>query len=416
MRFAAPCVLTIVLATAAAAGLHAQASVPEQLVLMDIPFYGAFANSIQAGDSALAALTTDSVRAGLARSGRFALLDRDRVRAAVIAATHSGVECSTDDCLREVSRTLGARWMVTGKLSKISNLVWYLSGQLTDVGTGHRYLEDEYELKGNAHEMVRGGSATLARRVVRAAALANRLTLEQVKARLAARTHDAAPDFTGAVLARLDLSGLDFTAAILVGADLQNARLTGARLLSADLTDANLAGADLTDANLDVTTLRRATFTSAKLVRASLFGTILEEADLRGADLSGARIFGYFRKAKLAGAVFRGANIGADPGNQSMGVMRSTFVGADLTGADLSDANLFKADLSYAILRDALLVRTNLRNTELVETDLTGADLTGAQLANADISGAIFTRARGVDRVPDLAEAKNRDKAIFDAP
>jgi len=39
----------------------------------------------------------------------------------VVAASHNGVECATNTCLLEVSRTLGARWMVTGKLSKISN-------------------------------------------------------------------------------------------------------------------------------------------------------------------------------------------------------------------------------------------------------------------------------------------------------
>ena len=48
-------------------------------------------------------------------------------------------------------------------------------------------------------------------------------------------------------------------------------------------------------------------------------------------------------------------SIGADPGNQSMGVMRAQFTNADLTGADLTGANLFKADFSFATLTGAKL-------------------------------------------------------------
>ena len=36
-----------------------------------------------------------------------------------------------------------------------------------------------------------------------------------------------------------------------------------------------------------------------------------------------------------------------------MGVMRATFVGADLAGADFTGANLFKADFSHATLAGA---------------------------------------------------------------
>src|SRR4029078_200144 len=107
------------------------------------------------------------------------------------------------------------------------------------------------------------------------------------------------------------------------------------------------------------TVLRRANLHEANLEGASLFATIIERADLSGANLRKTRIIGYLKNANLAGAVLSEANIGADPGNQSMGVMRATFVGADLSGADLSRANLYKADFSHANLTNAKLARRN---------------------------------------------------------
>ena len=73
--------------------------------------------------------------------------------------------------------------------------------------------------------------------------------------------------------------------------------------------------------------LRRANLQRANLKGASLFATIIESADLSGAQLSDTRIIGYLRAAKLTGANLRNANIGADPGNQSMGVMRADVCG-----------------------------------------------------------------------------------------
>ena len=138
-------------------------------------------------------------------------------------------------------------------------------------------------------------------------------------------------------------------------------------------------GADLRRANLDGSVLRRADLRHANLQGASLFATIIEAADLSGADLSGTRIIGYLRGAKLVGAVLTNANIGADPGNQSMGVMRATFVSADLSEADFTGANLFKADFSHATLAGAKLVRADLSNAELVQTDLTAGRPDGRQ-------------------------------------
>ncbi|HXW97089.1 MAG TPA: pentapeptide repeat-containing protein, partial [Gemmatimonadales bacterium] len=163
-------------------------------------------------------------------------------------------------------------------------------------------------------------------------------TNTQIRAYVAAVAEGTVPDLSGLDLQGLDLRGIDFRKASFTHANLAGARLDSTNLFSCDLTDAVAHGATFVGANMDVSTLRRADLRQADLHGASLFATILEEADLRGADLRNTRIIGYLRKAQLAGARLNGANIGADPGNQSMGVMRAQFVSADLTGADLSDA------------------------------------------------------------------------------
>ena len=394
----------------------------DTLASFPVVFYGEGANSLEKNDPLVATMTDSILRSDLQASGRFVLLPAGRVTEALSDSTKARVDCVSLDCRRALSRRLGAEWMVTAKLSKTSNLIWYLSGQLTDVPSGRRLLDDEFELKGIAEDIAKGGAHSLARRIVTAAnkataatPTATRIDLATLKSKLAAATADNPPDLSHADLSGLDLSGVDFKRANLTGARLVGTKLAGANLFTVDFTDAILSNAVLSKANLDGSVLRRANLQGADLEGASLFATIIESADLTNANLSGARIIGYLRGAKLGGASLRHANAGADPGNQSMGVMRATFVGADLSGADLSDANLFKADLSHANLTNARLVRTNLMNADLIQTDLTRADVTGAKLAKANLDEATFTQAVGVDRVLGLDQARNREKASFDA-
>jgi uncharacterized protein YjbI with pentapeptide repeats len=398
------------------------ASPKERLALFDVAFYGKGANSLEQGDPQVAVMTDSILRADLESSGRFQVLDSARLAKALAEAEAGGVECSTLDCRRQVSKKAGADWMVTSKLSKTSNLIWYLSGQLIDVRTGRRLLDDEFELKGIAEDIAKGGAHSLARRIVKAAtsvptaeSSANRMSPSELKSKLAAATENNPPDLRTANLSGLDLTGVDFKRANLTGARLVGTKLIGANLFTADLTDAVLTDADLSKANLDGSVLRRANLQGANLEGASLFATIIESANLSNANLAGTRIIGYLRSANLTGASLRGSNAGADPGNQSMGVMRATFVGADLSGADLSDANLFKADFSHANLTNAKLARANLMNADLIQTDLTRADLTGAKLAKANLDGAIFAQAVGINRIEGLDQTRNRDKATFDA-
>jgi len=406
---------------AAAPVAHAQQREPEPLALFEVAFYGRGANSLEPGDPGVALLTDSILRSELAGRSEFTLLDKTRLSRDLAGADRSGIACLTLECRRAVSERLGAKWMVTAKLSKTSNLIWYLSGQLTDVTSGRRLLDDEFELKGIAKDIATGGARVLARRIGSAAASqvvvdtpAVRINLAELKRRLGAATEESPPNLSKVNLSGLDLSGIDFKRANLAGSWLAGTKLVGANLFTSDLTDAVLPDADLSRANMDGTVLRRSNLQRANLEGASLFATILEGADLSGANLSGTRIIGYLRSANLSGASLRNANAGADPGNQSMGVMRATFVGANLSSADLTGANLYKADLSHASLVNARLAGANLANADLIQTDFTRADLTGVKMPKANLEGANFSGIVGRAQIQGLAAARNSDKATFD--
>ena len=63
----------------------------------------------------------------------------------------------------------------------------------------------------------------------------------------------------------------------------------------------------------------------------------------------------------------------------------------------------------------AKLTGANLENADLVQTDFGRADVTGARFAKANLEGANFRGATGVARTQGLEQARNRDRALFDA-
>lgn len=225
------------------------------------------------------------------------------------------------------------------------------------------------------------------------AASQDRLDRDQVLAILARASAEHPADFSGKDLSGLDLSGVDFKRANLSKCRLVRTNFRSARLFSVTLTDADASEADFTAANLDVAVAYRVGLREAVLRDASAFATILEGADLSDADLSGFRFLGPMANIKAPRAKFVKANLGVDPGNQSMGLMRVDATGADFSGADFTGASL----------RKALLVRATF----------TGATLTDADVTYADLAGALLKDIRGRDRIRGLEQALHVDQAVF---
>lgn len=220
------------------------------------------------------------------------------------------------------------------------------------------------------------------------------LTRAQVVARLDSASVDQPASFAGEDLSGLDLSGLDFKRASLARAKLVGTKMAHAKMFGVKFDSAVATRADLSGATLDVSTMRSTDFTHATLSGASMYAVIMPGVNFTDADLTRVRIIGLATGAIFVRAKLDHADLGADPRNQPMGVMRTDLSTADLSGADLTGANLRKAKLTRATL--------------------TGANLTGCDLSLAEISGATFHQIVGRDAIKGLDQAKFRDEATFD--
>ncbi|MGH7539309.1 MAG: pentapeptide repeat-containing protein [Gemmatimonadales bacterium] len=360
----------------------------------------------QSGKSAEAWLA-----ATLVESRRYSIASQARVAAALEVAGRTARDCTDVTCLVQLGRALGVERVVAGRVSKLSNLIWFLSATMVDVSTGRLRAHEEFELKGDIVDLLPKGARAMARRLAasdtapmmadapeppaaaRAVLAGVWLTREQVLAALDSATERRPADFSGSDLSGLDLSGVDFKRANLTRCRLVGTNLARANMFAVKLDDAVAHEADFTGTVLDVAWMRRIDLSRAILREASLYATLLTGANLTDADLTRARLIAAMGGAILRRARLANANFGADPGNQPMGLMRTDATGADFTEVDLSGANLRKVNLTRA---------------DLTRADLTGADLTGAELA-----GTILRAIRGRDTIRGLDQAKYLDRAVF---
>jgi hypothetical protein len=152
--------------------LSPRAAPDARVAFLPVALYTAQANMQEASDSSKAALATRVMTEKLR-----ALLGKQLLAGDSVAQVDSSPEAraTTGDqrcsvivaCARLVGKKLGAPWVVIAKVSKTSNLIWLLTGQLIHVPTGEIILDDSTELKGEPDAMVRAGSRIFAERVAR---------------------------------------------------------------------------------------------------------------------------------------------------------------------------------------------------------------------------------------------------------
>jgi hypothetical protein len=142
------------------------------VAVLNVALYTAGANVQEASDTGRAALATAVLRGKLAELLGPALADSAAVdtsaRSPRLRNLVGDQACNVIvACAKQVGRDLGATWVVMAKVSKTSNLIWLLTGQLINVGTGEIVLDDSTELKGDPEPMIRAGVRIFAERVAR---------------------------------------------------------------------------------------------------------------------------------------------------------------------------------------------------------------------------------------------------------
>jgi uncharacterized protein YjbI with pentapeptide repeats len=196
-------------------------------------------------------------------------------------------------------------------------------------------------------------------------------------------------DFSGKDLAGDDLAGLDFSGGNFRGAKLAGANLRGDKLVGADFSDADLRQADLSE-----TWIMKARFDHANLHAATLQTIITSvgmdnqretAASFVGADLSDTSATVHFSYDDMRGVNFTGTRQSVVLANQSMGMLRSEYVNADLDGANFSKAQLGRLTFRFAKLRGA-----DFRGADLTRVDFTGANLSGADFTGAHFDATVF--------------------------
>ena len=228
---------------------------------------------------------------------------------------------------------------------------------------------------------------------------ADHLTADQVKGALSAAPKGKL-DLSGKDLHGDNLTGLDLSGANLAHADFSGANLHGVKLVGTDLTGANLTKADLTFA-----WIMKAKFDHANLHGATLQTVITSQgmdnkpetaASFVGADLSDTSATVHFSGDDMRGAKLSGSDQSVVLANQSMGMLRSEYVGANLDGADFTNAKLGRITFEFAKLNNAVFRGADLTRADFTGAYLTGADFTGAKFDHTTFDSAVTKDAKGL--------------------
>ncbi len=114
--------------------------------------------------------------------------------------------------------------------------------------------------------------------------------------------------------------------------------------------------------------------------------------------LSGASVTVHFSFYDMRGVNFSRAHMTVVMANQSMGLLRTEFIGSNLDGADFDGAGLGHVTFRFAKLRGASFRGADLSDADFTGAYLDGADFTGAKMARANFESAELTDVKGLSR------------------
>jgi hypothetical protein len=112
-----------------------------------------------------ASAMTDRLREELLKTGKFTLVDRQQMEAVLGEQAFQQAGCTSAECAVKVGKVLGARKLVTGRVTKIDEQHWLLSANIIDVETAETLRSESLPHEGAYFSMLVSGIHTLALRL-----------------------------------------------------------------------------------------------------------------------------------------------------------------------------------------------------------------------------------------------------------
>ncbi|MFC1481693.1 DUF2380 domain-containing protein [Candidatus Neomarinimicrobiota bacterium] len=108
-----------------------------------------------------AAALSNRLRNELFRLGRFNVVDRGMMENILKEQDFQQTGCTSNDCLVEVGRILGAQQMVGGSVSKVGQ-TFTVSARLVDVASGQLLAVSDFDLRGELDDLLTRGMGQVA--------------------------------------------------------------------------------------------------------------------------------------------------------------------------------------------------------------------------------------------------------------
>ena len=105
---------------------------------------------------------TERLREEMLRSGRFVLVDRSQMDAVLNEQALQQSGCTEQECAVQVGQILGVRRIVAGKVIKVSDTVWLVSGIMVDVESAQTLRAESVQHRGDFFALMGDGVTSLA--------------------------------------------------------------------------------------------------------------------------------------------------------------------------------------------------------------------------------------------------------------
>jgi TolB-like protein len=143
---------------AASSALGAE-DIPARTVVAVIPFDSVGANQAQVS------VATDRMQEELLATRRYTVVDRAQLDAILSEQALQQTGCIGTECAVRVGRILGARKLITGKVTRLDETRWVLATSLIDVESGQTERAYSVQFDGDFLTLVREGTPILAAKI-----------------------------------------------------------------------------------------------------------------------------------------------------------------------------------------------------------------------------------------------------------